>query len=293
MSLRAWVGVLGVPALTLAVLVAASGPDEGTNREVGSRTGPARAQVAGDVEALLDAVRGLRPLSCALAQRTVGGRWGPGRSLTVVDAPGAPDPDAERAAGAWMGRALAAGERGRLLDALAEPDACVRVVAALVLGGEREPSAVPALVERARSAAAEPALAALRALGAGGWSEAGPGVRGLLDHPDARRRAGAAWALGGIEDTAAEADLAERLSDPDRVVRRNAAWALGRLERASAVPRLVEALRDGEPTVRINVAWALGQIESASAIPALTELLATDDSPAVREAAAWALGQIE
>jgi HEAT repeat protein/lysophospholipase L1-like esterase len=131
-------------------------------------------------------------------------------------------------------------------------------------------------------------------LGAAARPHEGPAdvaaLAGLLEDPDARRRATAIWALGRLEASAAGSvrDLVRRLEDPDRGVRAGAAWALGRIGAAArpACPALAARLTDAEERVRWRAAEALGRIgPDGSALAGLRSVLGEPRAPARGEAA--------
>jgi HEAT repeat protein len=220
---------------------------------------PAREGSARD---FLAAVRGANPVLCELATRSLGNQWGLG-SGEAEDLPaGVQASEEARRALAWVDGKIAPAEVAPLGQALADPDACVRRTAALLLGRMRTPEAGDVLI------------AALRA------SDRGPREAALL---------GAAYA----EDPRSVPVLVDLLEDGDTEVRGGAAWALGHVGSRDAVQPLLRALRDEEPRVRRSIARALGRLEDAEAVPALAQLLAGDGDPTVRRAAAWALGKIE
>ena len=214
------------------------------------------------VARLLDAARGANAILCELAASPVDGRsgWSSG-SDGDFRAGGSSDAAAGVIVGAVPHARVTAAAVPVLSRALADPDWCVRRLAAPLLG-------------RAPVAAAQPVL--LSALGSA----------------DAVTREMAALALGFTEDPRSVQPLIARLRDDAPRVRATAAWALGEIERHEAVRPLIDALGDADALVRESAAHALGEVEDAAAIPALTDLLKADRVAAVRRAAAHALGEI-
>ena len=214
------------------------------------------------VARLLDAARGANAILCELAASPVDGRsgWSSG-SDGDFRAGGSSDAAAGAIVGAVPHARVTAAAVPVLSRALADPDWCVRRLAAPLLG-------------RAPVAAAQPVL--LSALGSA----------------DAVTREMAALALGFTEDPRSVQPLIARLRDDAPRVRATAAWALGEIERHEAVRPLIDALGDADALVRESAAHALGEVEDAAAIPALTDLLKADRVAAVRRAAAHALGEI-
>ena len=214
------------------------------------------------VQRLLQSARGANTVMCELAATTVDGRSGWSSR----------DDEGFRAGGSdsLVGEVVERIHDSRvdvaavplLRVALADPDWCVRRLAAPLIGRVRDEAAMQTM------------LAALAS-------------------PDSGVREMAALALGMSEDPRAVAPLIERLRDGAPRVRATAAWALGGIEQHEAVRPLIGALADSDAQVREAAAHALGDIEDAAAIPALTDLLRSDRVATVRLAAAKALGEIK
>ena len=196
--------------------------------------GTAVAVVADDTASLarlLGAVRGVNPLLCELAARTVDGRGGWSNWSGSSAGPLEVD-SASAALIAWVHHdhndpAVVP----RLSAALRDSDACVRRLAGSFLGHVRHPSAVAALVT-------------------------------ALEDTNADTRQAAAIGLGlSKKESRPVEPLTRRLRDDSPLVRRAAAWALGSLEVKEAMTPLIELLqRDADPRVRQAAAWALGVI---------------------------------
>jgi HEAT repeat protein len=118
-------------------------------------------------------------------------------------------------------------------------------------------------------------------------------VAALLDDPEIRVRAAAAYALGAHRDKAVTKWLIKALADKDLNVRFAAAVALGRVRDPAAVPALIAALRDQDEDVRAYAALALGDIGQRTATSALAERIREDIVPKVRGFAAMALGKLK
>ena len=230
-------------------------------------TGPtqAREQQTMDsarVRGLLQAARGANTLICEMAAVTVDGRsgWSSGRDGDFRA--GASSDSLASDVVAWVQRrAVDATAVPMLRAALADPDWCVRRLAAPLLARVRDASATQAMLAALTSAEAD-----TREMGA--------------------------LALGLAEDPRPTEPLVTRLRDDSPRVRATAAWALGVIEHRETVRPLIDALGDADALVRESAARALGEIEDAAAIPALTDLLKSDRAAGVRRAAAWALGEI-
>ena len=211
------------------------------------------------VRQLLDAARGANALMCDLATGAVDGRFG-WSSDDNYTAGGADS--VSRDVTRWVHEhEVDATALPTLRAGLADADACVRRLAAPLLGRIKTPAAYQAMTSALSSSEA-----AVREMGA--------------------------LALGYLEDPRSIGQLTERLKDDAPRVRATAAWALGEIERPESVPPLIDALKDQDSMVRRSAAHALGEVEDAKAIPALTDLLRGDRDPEVRRAAALALGEI-
>jgi HEAT repeat protein len=179
---------------------------------------------------LLNAVRGVDPLLCEMATRTVDmhgswSMWGP-----ISGDPLSTD-SASAALLDWIQRrhndpAVVP----RLRTAMRDTDPCVRRVAGSFLSRVKHPSAVTALLS--------------------GLGDVKPETREV-----------AAYGLGMMDVPAAIDPLMGLLRDDSPRVRRAAAWALGQRDAKRALPSLLELLtRDTDARVRQTAAWAIGSI---------------------------------
>ncbi|TFG52043.1 MAG: hypothetical protein E4H38_00105 [Gemmatimonadales bacterium] len=201
--------------------------------------------------------------------------------------------------------AMAAGRIGDpaavplLTPLLTDTDTAVQVTAIFALGLLRDSTALPALIQRARTqgwlasaAAFELVTAAARIGGSGGSALIRDIMRqGILgDRADspylAARAAQEAWRLGPL---APIEDLLGLVKDSKIDARLGAVFSLGRLRVPAAVPRLLEALDDRESSlVRAAAARALvySVVQSSESDPvAVTDrlLLASNEvDPGVR-----------
>jgi HEAT repeat protein len=123
----------------------------------------------------------------------------------------------------------------RLRTAMRDGDGCVRRVAGSFLGRVDHASAVAALIEALDDPQADTRRVAALGLGLDdepvpGASDRVPPLMRRLRDQDASVRQAAAWALGAIEAKSALDPLVELLQrDADPRVRQAAAWALGRV----------------------------------------------------------------
>ena len=81
-----------------------------------------------------------------------------------------------------------------------------------------------------------------------------------LDHPDAKKREQAVWALLQIGQPASIPPLAKALQHPDSKTRGDAAWALGEIGHPAAIPSLAKALQHADGETRGYAALALNNI---------------------------------
>ena len=189
----------------------------------------------------------------------------------------------------------------RVIEALEDPDAEVRLAAAGSLGwrgsGKRSPTLVPALGRALADSDARVRRWSTMSLGNLGLdAEAAlPALCALANDPETEVREQAAQAISTIEksvltfrSTTLPQAIAE-LEDANPITR---ALAAGRIEdlgsRASdAVPSLVRCVADREADVRLAAASALGQIgpQASGAIPTLANLAESDPDERVRRAA--------
>lgn len=223
---RLWALGAGLALFALGLPLTCSGPDSNGVAATRPTAGTADSTLA---TRLVEAVRGADPVVCGLAARALDQGWW-NRGMRVE--PAVSDDPVSREVVDWaLDPRDAVGAVAPLAAALADPDPCVRRLAARILGRTRSPDAVTAL-------------------------------RRALGSADAGEREMAAIGLGFAEDGAALPGLVEALRDPEPGVRIAAAWALGEIESPDAIPPLAEALaRDTEAGVREAAAWALGEIE--------------------------------
>jgi HEAT repeat protein len=195
---------------------------------------PARGAAALDdsaaVAAFLAAVRGVDPVVCDLAVRTVDQGWGWGGAETPASA-AARDQRARDILLVVTRDLRDAAVVPALRAGLSDADACVRRMSGPLLGRSSAPGAFAALSQALRASDVETREMAALGLGVADSSAAVPGLVAALGDASPRVRAMAAWALGRIEDPAAIEPLVRALrSDADPVVRRSAAWALGQMD---------------------------------------------------------------
>jgi len=182
------------------------------------------------VTRLLEVVRGVDPMLCELATRTVDmhgswSRWGPlGDNPLHTDSSAAAVLD-------WIQHSHNDPALVPILrTGMHDPDSCVRRISGSFLGRVDHPAASEALLV-------------------------------ALDDPNAGTRYVAAMGLGMGERSVGVERLMNRLRDDSPLVRRASAWALGTMEALAAKDALIELLgRDPDARVRQVAAWALGRI---------------------------------
>ena len=221
--------LLTVSAVTLVVAVSIACATD-SNAQTAVESGRLIPDDTVSIARLLNTVRGVDPLLCEMATRSVDmhgswSMWGPisGDPLTI---------DSSSAALlTWIQqRHNDPAVVPRLRTALRDADPCVRRVAGSFLSRVRHPSALSALLN--------------------GLDDAKPETREV-----------AAFGLGMVEYAAAIDPLLARLRDDSPRVRRAAAWALGQRDVKRAVTPLMDLLaRDADPKVRQTAAWAIGSI---------------------------------
>lgn len=152
-----------------------------------------------------------------------------------------------------------------------QDDSLARAEAALALGRIADPAAVKALV-----AALGDLDSRVSSFARDGIEAVGPpAVNALsqaLKSSNEAVRASAAWALGGIGDSAALADIHPALTDPAYQVRIAAAQGLGASSNPQSVPMLVAMLNDSNGFVAGAASGSLVDIGNP-AIPALITTL--------------------
>jgi HEAT repeat protein len=146
-----------------------------------------------------------------------------------------------------------------LVHALDADNACVRRVAAKLLG-------------RSRAETAQ--------------------LTALLNDPNARVREAAAYSLARSDRKAAHVALETTLRERGPAEAAMAAWALGEIEDSASVPALERATTAADARMRLAAVDALGNIKDASSLATLRTALAHDASATVRARAAHAIGDI-
>jgi hypothetical protein len=180
-----------------------------------------------------------------------------------------------------------------LVGAVQHPMRDVRVDAAFLLAKQtqnKEPAAVPGLLDALTDEDARIRLAACKIIGEIGSPVAVPTLLKLLNkEADGDLRWAATQALSKMGD-AALSGLIVALKDEDWKVRRSAADALWALREPAAVEALAEAMTDRNDVVRQAATGAIEQL-GEGAVTGLVNLLKTGADP-VRQAAAQMLRKI-
>lgn len=191
----------------------------------------------------------------------------------------------------------------RLIEAMNNKGARLRVAAILARIGPKAKPAVPALIEAIqdeRATTRNEVLFALAAIGPDA-QEALPAVTRALKDEDPNVRYSACYALGrmGPSAKAAKPELQKCLDSDDEFLAMAGAWSLAQIDPAcpetapKSVPVLVRGLADSEAITRIQAAESLGRL-GPLAKPALPALKAAREDPNqdVRAAVAAALERI-
>ncbi len=181
------------------------------------------------VATILGSARGANALMCEMAARMVeqNGGWG-GISFDLR----APADPAERSALEAIRRErMPVNAVPMLSAALGDDDACVRRVAAPLLGRVDDPAAWNALRQALRDPRPATREVAAIAMGYAGKPVLIPALLAGLQDAEARVRTACAIALGEISDKRATGALTRLLrEDRDSAVRAAAAWAIGSIE---------------------------------------------------------------
>lgn len=207
------------------------------------------------------------------------------------------------------------------IAALRDEDWAIREEAATLLGGLKDPRAVPPLVSILRDRDRSVREAAIGALAAIGEASV-PAVAACLDDPDLSVQEAASAVLASIADDRALPPLLRALASHDWIVRMHAAKALGRVKDPCSVqalipllqdkvkavreeaattlaaigdaafPALLKALTHQDWLVRLHAVEALGKTKSGRAVEPLLSSLFNDRDSAIREDAVRALGEI-
>jgi HEAT repeat protein len=246
--------VVGIASVATATTVALRDEVPRQSPQESRRAGPDSARVA----ALLASLSRADPVACEMIADQIGNFWwsdgGSGVGMF-----GDVRADARRGKDS-LSAPVSDARAIRLLTAtLANDDACVRLVAAKMLGNSAAPDEV---------------------------------IAASLESPAARVREAALRAAGERDRRALRPRVERMLADePD--VAAMAAWTLGEYEQKASVPALRRALAHASPRVRTSAAWALGQVEDPAAAEDLERLVARDDDRRVKLAAVRALGSLE
>ena len=238
------------------------------------------------IDELITAARGASPMICALAAQSIGnggGGWQP--PYPIVSTSFTSIRQALREARMESSLPL-------LLASLGDADACVREIAARLLGHQRDDTAIRGIAARLQSPDAPSRAAAAYALGLTGAGVSAP-LEEVLADPEPAVRGNAVWALGRIGERAAAGRVWSLVRDRESPVRAAAVQTLRHLEARDSIELIARVLRtDPDPEVRRVAAWALAELDAEGTAAVLAEALARDDDEAVREMAAWALAEV-
>jgi len=180
--------------------------------------------------------------------------------------------------------------RPALLAACADPDASVRVEAALALGDE----GVETLLDAARAEGTPDELRARAIAGLGARLPPELAETALRRAGDATHRASALACVEALREMGEPAvvTLGAALASTEGEVAVAAARALGRTG-PPAEAALVGALADERPAVRVAAAESLGRVGSVEAVPVLREAAETSDEGGMRRSVRQAIAAIQ
>ncbi|HSR50844.1 MAG TPA: M56 family metallopeptidase [Acidobacteriota bacterium] len=200
-------------------------------------------------------------------------------------------------------------QRAELIRELADPDAAVRMEAALrlrrqvptpqsvaalvgILGDDRVISTQPSQNGEWGQWETTPAAQAAFTLANYG-EEAVDALLGVSGDASPVVRDHAVAALAMSDSPRALQPVLSALNDSAWRVRRSAAWGLGSMEARGQADALVDVLLDEQATVREMAAWSLGVMDARQSASSLSRSLLDDADAQVREMAAWSLGIME
>ena len=290
MSARGLVALLALAGVTIAtVTVARASQSWGRHGSFDSgddtHAGPDSARLSG----LLVSLSTADPLICELIGDQIGNFWSDARRFGVGRFSDAP-PAAQPAKDSLHGRVSDAAAIRVLTASLDAGDACVRRVAAKLLGRSRVATAT--LTQLLTHTSPRVREAAAYALGAEDRKEARLDLERALKAQAGPEAAMAAWTLGDIGDQASLPALTAALSYDDRRTRYAAASAIGELhDLEAAPPALVASARSSDPVLRRIAARSLAEIHDPATVDVLIELSTVDDAQ-VRLSVVEALGNI-
>ncbi len=115
----------------------------------------------------------------------------------------------------------------------------------------------------------------------------------LLEAPDPKTRAYAAWAVGIYHNPGAITRLKKLYDGGDELQRANACWAVGEIGNPDGLELAHLGLADSSAAVREKAAAAAGRIGHESSIRALEALLKTESDDAVKRAAGQSLKSLK
>jgi HEAT repeat protein len=161
----------------------------------------------------------------------------------------------------------------------------------LILGEEREPDAVPILIEKINSQDKTIEEAAITGLGQIADPSSAPHLIEKLKSADANIRAAIVNALGELQSADALEALLQEVLDEEEIVRANSIQALNKFNGDAVTNALLAALKDSSTLIRLVAVLTLGKRRERAAVEPLIGLL-QDESAAVQGYAAEALGRI-
>jgi HEAT repeat protein len=111
----------------------------------------------------------------------------------------------------------------------------------------------------------------------------------LLEAPDQKTRAYAAWAVGLYRNPGSLGRLKKLFDGGDELQRKNVCWAAGEIGNPDGLDLVHRGLTDGAAGVREKAAEAAGKIGHKDSVARLNTLLKTETDEAVKQAAGRSL----
>lgn len=115
----------------------------------------------------------------------------------------------------------------------------------------------------------------------------------LLEAPDQKTRAFAAWAVGIYRNPGSIGRLKKLFDDGDELQRANVCWSVGEIGSQEGLPLIHRGLADEAASVREKAATAAGKIGHSDSVVPLNALLKTESNEAVKRAADQSLKSLK
>jgi HEAT repeat protein len=181
-----------------------------------------------------------------------------------------------------------------LLAAVKDTDEAVRLRVAEALGAWRDDSVVPALQTLIQDSDADVRTMAAQSIGQGAHLSGLDALLTAANDPESDVRVAALEALGKLADPQAADVLSAALVDEDSLIRFQAQQSFLAIPAEAAQSALLSLLPtlDADSPQLASLIETLGRIGDFSALPVLTQF-ATHQYDDIQDAAAWAIDQIK